>query len=50
MRQNRKKGIASSSNNTEEDGNHTEATQHGPSEIPPNTGAKKEMEYMNLME
>jgi hypothetical protein len=27
-----------SSNSTEENGNHTEETQHGPSLIPPNKG------------
>jgi hypothetical protein len=27
-----------SSNNTEENGNHTRGTQHGPSQVPPNIG------------
>jgi hypothetical protein len=31
-----------SSNSTEENGKHTEETQHGPSQIPPNIGADKE--------
>jgi hypothetical protein len=31
-----------SSNSTEENGNHTEDTQHGPSQILLNTGAKQE--------
>jgi hypothetical protein len=32
----------SSFNNTEENGNHTEGTQHGPSQIPPNFRARQE--------
>jgi hypothetical protein len=28
--------------NTEENGNHTEGTQHGPSQIPPNIRARQE--------
>jgi len=31
-----------SSDSTEEDGNHTEETQHGPSQSPPNIGVKQE--------
>jgi hypothetical protein len=30
-----------SSNSTEENGNHTEETQHGPSQIPPNIEAEQ---------
>ena len=37
----RRKGHRSS-NNTKENGNHTEATQHGPSQIPSNIGAEHE--------
>jgi hypothetical protein len=37
----RRKGQRSS-NNTEENGNHTEETQCGPPQIPPNIGAKQE--------
>jgi hypothetical protein len=29
-------------NNTEENGNHTGQTQHGPSQIPPNIGVGQE--------
>jgi hypothetical protein len=31
-----------SSNDTEENGNHTKETEHGPSQIPPNIGTEQE--------
>jgi len=43
-----------SSDNTEENGNHTEETQHGPSQSPPNIGVGhengKKIEQMNPLE
>jgi hypothetical protein len=33
-----------SSDSTEENGNHTEETQHGPFQTPPNIGAGKKLE------
>jgi len=39
-----------SSNSTEENGNHTEETQHGSSQIPPNIGVGHKMERNGINE